>query len=46
VVVVPHWIVLGDATGRWSATIQLELDTSLAESRGMTAIGAEAALVS
>jgi alpha-amylase len=46
VVVVPHWIVLGDATGRWSATIQLELDTSLAESRGMTAIGAEASLVS
>ena len=33
VVVQPHWIVQGDADGRWSVTMQLALDTSLAESR-------------
>ncbi len=33
VVVQPHWHVQGDADGRWSVTIQLALDTSLAESR-------------
>jgi hypothetical protein len=33
VAVLPHWIVQGDAEGRWSVTIQLSLDTSLAESR-------------
>jgi alpha-amylase len=33
VVVQPHWIVTPDAHGRWSVTMQLELDTSLAESR-------------
>jgi alpha-amylase len=33
VVVVPHWRVRGDAQGRWSVTMSLDLDTSLAESR-------------
>ena len=33
VVVQPHWIVQPDADGRWSVTIRLTLDTTLAESR-------------
>ena len=33
VVVVPHWHVRGDAQGRWSVTMSLDIDTSLAESR-------------
>ena len=33
VVVQPHWFIVGDAEGRWSATIRLTADTSLAESR-------------
>jgi 4-alpha-glucanotransferase len=33
VVVVPHWLVEGDKDGRWSVTMQLALDASLAESR-------------
>jgi len=33
VVVQPHWVVRPDARGRWSVTMQLALDTSLAESR-------------
>ncbi len=33
VVVQPHWYVRGDAQGRWSVVFQLELDTSLAQSR-------------
>ncbi len=33
VVVQPHWIVQGDADGRWSVTMHLTLDTSLADSR-------------
>lgn len=33
VVVMPHWLVRGDGQGRWSVTLQLELDTTLAESR-------------
>jgi alpha-amylase len=33
VVVVPHWLVQGDRDGRWSVTMNLSLDTSLAESR-------------
>ncbi len=33
VVVMPHWHVRGDRDGRWSVTLQLDLDTSLAESR-------------
>ncbi len=36
----PHWFVRGDAHGRWSVTIQLELDTSLARSRMDSSIGA------
>jgi hypothetical protein len=33
VVVQPHWIVQGDADGRWSVVMNLAIDTSLAESR-------------
>ena len=33
VVVLPHWLVRGDADGRWSVTLELALDTSLAEAR-------------
>lgn len=33
VVVQPHWLVQPDADGRWSVTMQLAIDTSLAESR-------------
>jgi hypothetical protein len=33
VVVMPHWLIQADATGRWSVTMQWTLDTSLAESR-------------
>ena len=36
VVVQPHWIVQPDADGRWSVTITLTLDTTLAESRQET----------
>lgn len=32
-VVQPHWLVQGDAEGRWSVTLNLALDTSLAEQR-------------
>jgi alpha-amylase len=40
VVVHPHWLVRGDSAGRWSITFQLQLDTSLAESRMQPAIAA------
>ncbi len=33
VVVQPHWFVQADQEGRWSVTMQLALDTSLAKSR-------------
>jgi len=33
VVVIPHWHVQPDREGRWSVTMNLALDTSLAESR-------------
>ena len=33
VVVQPHWLVRADAQGRWSATMELVLDTSRAEER-------------
>jgi alpha-amylase len=33
VAVIPHWIVTGDASGRWSAVLRLTADTSLAENR-------------
>lgn len=29
----PHWLVQGDEHGKWSISIQLKIDTSLAESR-------------
>jgi alpha-amylase len=40
VVVHPHWIVRGDAQGRWSVTLEMELDTSLARQRMDESIGA------
>ncbi|MDX1948805.1 MAG: alpha-amylase/4-alpha-glucanotransferase domain-containing protein [Pirellulaceae bacterium] len=33
VVAIPHWVVRGDASGRWSVTILLTASTALAESR-------------
>lgn len=33
VVVIPHWIVEADANGTWSMTLDLTLDTQMAESR-------------
>ena len=33
VVVMPHWRIRGSRDGRWSVTLQLDLDTSVAESR-------------
>jgi len=33
VVVMPHWFIQGDANGRWNATMNLTIDTSLAEAR-------------
>ncbi len=33
VVVQPHWRCAGDAEGRWSVVLKLDIDTSLAESR-------------
>ncbi|HZZ73603.1 MAG TPA: alpha-amylase/4-alpha-glucanotransferase domain-containing protein [Pirellulales bacterium] len=33
VCVMPHWYVQGDADGRWSVTLNLSLDTALAETR-------------
>jgi alpha-amylase len=40
VVVHPHWHVRGDAQGRWSAILRLELDTSLARERMEQAVSA------
>ncbi len=33
VVVMPHWIVEPDANGRWTAQLELTVDTSMAEAR-------------
>lgn len=33
VVIIPHWFVQGDAQGRWSVTMTLAIDTSLAARR-------------
>jgi alpha-amylase len=33
VAVLPHWIIVPDAEGRWSMTMRLSVDTHLAESR-------------
>jgi alpha-amylase len=33
VVVMPHWLIQGDAQGRWGMTMTLAIDTSLAESQ-------------
>jgi hypothetical protein len=31
--VLPHWHVRGDAQGRWTVSINLSLDTAMADSR-------------
>ena len=36
VVVMPHWLIIGDEKGRWSTRMNLQIDTSLAESRMQT----------
>jgi 4-alpha-glucanotransferase len=33
VVVQPHWLIRGDSEGRWAVTLQLSLDSALAERR-------------
>jgi alpha-amylase len=43
---VPHWLVKGDAEGRWSVTMTVTADTSLAESRMTEAPKREAVAVS
>lgn len=45
VCVMPHWIVTADASGRWSTTFQLAVDTTLAESRMEKAASLAAAIV-
>jgi len=40
VVVHPHWHVRGDAQGRWSAVVELDLDTSAARNRMDQSLGA------
>lgn len=45
VCVMPHWLVQGDAEGRWSVTMALSIDTSLAERRMQEAAVAEASPV-
>jgi alpha-amylase len=42
VCVIPHWFIRGDADGRWSVTMTLTADTSLAESRMQPAVLAAA----
>lgn len=36
---IPHWLVRGDASGKWSVTMQLTASTALAESRMRPALG-------
>jgi hypothetical protein len=45
VCVVPHWFVRGDSDGRWSVTMTITADTTLAESRMSPAREGEAAVV-
>ncbi len=45
VCVMPHWYVRGDSQGRWSVTMTITADTSLAESRMLAATTGEAAVV-
>jgi 4-alpha-glucanotransferase len=33
VAVMPHWLVRGDSEGRWSVTLQLDMNTAAAEAR-------------
>ncbi len=42
VAVLPHWIVQPDANGQWRVTIQIDVDTSLAQSRVEQAAAARA----
>jgi alpha-amylase len=43
VAVIPHWILQADEQGRWSVSMRLAIDTSLAESRRQGAeVAAEA----
>jgi hypothetical protein len=42
VCVMPHWIVTGDAAGRWAVTMQLGIDTSQAERRAEQNVAAVA----
>ncbi len=43
-VVMPHWEFVADETGRWSVTIRLSVDTSVAQARQLaTGVGAAAA---
>jgi alpha-amylase len=42
--VLPHWFVTGDRDGRWSVTMQLQLDTRRAESRVAPPIAKAAAV--
>ena len=44
VAVQPHWIVLGDADGRWTVTMRLIIDTSRAESRAEQQAAASATI--
>ena len=41
VVVQPHWLVRGDAQGRWSVTMKLAVDTDLATDRSKEQVAAE-----
>jgi alpha-amylase len=42
VVVQPHWQVRGDSEGKWSVTMQLEVDTTVAENRNGHLLQADA----
>ncbi|TWT46434.1 alpha-amylase/4-alpha-glucanotransferase domain-containing protein [Botrimarina hoheduenensis] len=44
VVIQPHWILQGDANGRWSVALRVTADTSLAEQRALETV-AEVATV-
>lgn len=33
VTVIPHWLIRGDSDGRWTTTLSLDVDTSMAEAR-------------
>ena len=35
VVLMPHWLIRGDVDGRWTVTMRMEFDTSIAEGRAI-----------